>query len=531
MKRAVEEKNITVSCSEIFYYLFWSIMLCVKGIGLYEGMTLYNIGLVLAMVCLGISLLFTEFRVLELMWMFVLVLFGGWIYLNSGMQSALILVAVAIGLKNIKLSRIFKIGLLVFGSCFIYMVLRSLLGLGDLGPMLVHEKLGLGPILRWSLGYTHPNVLQITYVILSCFVLYVWNLAPGRKQLPLTVALMVGNIYIFIYSVSFTGFLFMTFMLVLNLYLQKRKRFSRLEKIGLFSLLPMCIVFSLLLPVVLDPDGRIFQIINKVLNNRFLASRIYLLDMRPSLFGKRVVNISNFAIDCSYTEAVMYYGIIFSVVLLGIYLLTIIDMIRKDARTELTIMLSLLVAGISEPFLFNASFKNITILFVGKYLYECTEMNAQKLDNAVLTCKVRFLSGLNRNINLSLNWMNELRYKLRKLFKRYLKVLVISAAIAFVGCGIICAKVAPQPESVYVGVKATDCGHLEEKYLDVESLPDDFDSVIYMYPGAEMPMYEFRGNILKVEYIRKILSASLWGSLGICGALIYVLTMQNIKRK
>lgn len=528
MRTSDKEKLCTVRCSEIFYYLFWVIMLFAKGTGLYEGMRQYNICLVLAMLCLGISLILTGFRVVELIWMSALVLFGGWIYLHSGDQSAFILVAVMIGLKNKRLSRVFKIGAAVWGLCFVYMVLRTLIGAGDPGPMLAHEKLGLGPILRWSLGYTHPNVLQITYVILSCFILYIWNLKPGRGQWGITCWLMLGNLYIFLYSVSFTGFLFMTFLLVLNLYLQGRGRFTKIEEAGLQAVFPVCVLFSLAGPLLLDKETKLFDLINRALNSRFLATRVYLEEFGISLWGRRMSVLKGFAVDCSYTEALLSYGAVFFVLIVLGYMLTIHDMVKKKRHKELAIVLSLLVAGISEPFLFNASFKNITVLFVGEYLFLQSDRIAERIP--ALGGKIPFLSCLDKELYIPAGPAESLSAVLRKTLKKYRRSAACVAAVSLAVCAMFGWRFSRQPDSIYVGLYATDCADQEEKYLDAENLPEGFNSEIYEYVSPQDPMYEFDGNMLKVEHVRKTVSAGVWGGAGAAAAYLVVLALRNRKK-
>lgn len=518
-----ENKNdiFVISLKEIFYFLFWAIMLYAKGTGLYEGMKQYNLCLVFAMTCLALSLLLTRFQTAELFGMFVMAAFGGWIYYHSGDQSAIILVAVMIGLKNIPLPRVFRVGAMVFGACFVYTVLRTLLGIGDPGPILAHEKLGMGPILRWSLGYTHPNVLQITYVILSCFMLYVWNLKPGRKQGGITICLMLGNLYVFVYSVSFTGFLFMTLLLFFNLYFMNRKRFLWIEKIGLFSVLPVCIVFSLVLPVLLDQNGKLFGLLNRALNTRFLATRVYLQEFGISLFGIRIPKLGSFAVDCSYTEALLSYGLLFSLFLFAGYMLTIYDMINRNRRKELAIMLALLVAGVSEPFLFNASFKNITILFVGKYIFECIARTQGKENS--------FLSDWDREISFSVAGMERRWELLMCIIKKYRVVLAAVALVSFIIFGLLADRLVQQPESIFVGIHATDCGDQETVYLDKGNLPEGFCSEIYEYAGPEGGLYEFNGNMLLVEQRRKMLSAGVWGAVGMTGLVLLVVVVRKRK--
>ena len=507
--------------SEIFYYLFWVIMIYAKGTGLYEGLREYNICLVLALCCLTVKLLLTRYRIADLLWVVPAGVLSIWIYLHSHDQSALLLAALAIGIKDVKLSRVLKIGLVMWSACFVFSVFRTFSG-GYTGPVLVHEKFGLGPIIRWSLGFTHPNVLHITYVVIAALILYCWNLKPGRKQWKISLILMVGNCYVFLYSISSTGFLLMTLLLFFNLYLANRKKISLVEKLLLQCVLPFCLFFSLVLPVVVQEEGWFFTLVNKALNNRYLATRIYLTEMGISLFGEDIPNLFGFAVDCSYTEALLSYGLIAFVGIMAGYMLTIHDKIRNGRWQELAILLALLVAGVSEPFLFNASFKNIIILFVGEYLYTSVCAAAGK-KNDIWKKEIRLVSGLDRIIRLEQNDMRELKMLIANSWIKCRRLLYGIGALGAIICILAALIFARRPDSIFIGVGSTDCGEREEKYLDMQSLPVDFNSEVYEYPGPDGAMYEFSGTTTMVEYVRKIVSAGVWGLLGIVGGEIVVL--------
>lgn len=529
MKIRNEKKYLNISIGEICYYLFWVIMLIAKGTGLYEGMTQYNICLVLAMLCLCGKLLLTRYQMADLCWMAPLALYGLWIYFHSGDQSAFILIAVMIGLKDIRLSRVFQIGAVVWGICFCYMILRTFGG-GNPGPILAHEKLGLGPILRWSLGYTHPNVLHITYVVLAAFLLYLWNQKPGRSQWGITLWLMAGNIYVFLYSVSFTGFLLMTLLLVFNLWLCGGKRIWKVERILLQCVFPACILFSVVGPLVLNDKGRIFQFLTKTLNSRYSATKVYFHDLGFSLWGVRVPQLHGFAIDCSYTEALLSYGCVFFFLIVAGYLFTIYHLTKKERWSELAIVLALLVAGISEPFLFNTSFKNITVLFIGEYLFTESAKLAEEKKGSFWSRECAFFSGWNQVYQMLAGGPPKVAERLKESFVSRKKAIVCVAVAAWLVWAVLGAEFAWRPDSIFVGIASTDCAVQEEKYLDAWNLPEGFNSAIYEYVSPEDPMYEFDGNMLKVEYGRKIVSAGVWGTIGTVTLYLAVLTVLDWKR-
>ena len=503
---------IEFDLAEIFYYLFWLTMIYAKGTGLYEGMPAYKTCLVLAMLFWSIKLILTRYTAADLCWMTPLLFFGGWIYLHSGDQSALILIAVMVGLKDVKLSRVFFSGAVMWSGCFIFSLLRTFLG-GYTGPILAHEKLGLGPILRWSLGYPHPNVLHVTYVIISAFILYLWNQKKGRGQWTITLLLLLGNIYIFVYSVSFTGFLLMMVLLIFNLYLSGREKLNRVENILLQSIFPFCILFSVVGPIVIDGDSRLFQFLTNALNSRYSATKIYIRELGITWWGAEVPSLHGFAVDCSYTWALLSYGCVFFLLIVIGYLFTINQLMKNRQWTELAIVLALLVAGISEPFLFNTSFKNITVLFVGSCLLSWSKKIAEKGERNIWSRDILMCSCFNKKIEMSFSRINMFgRFLEMSLYKKRNKICIFMFGVGSI-CTLAVFLWGQKPDSIFIGTGSTDCGTREEKYIDINRLPDDFNSEIYEYPGPDGAMYEFSGNMVTIEYIRNILSGGVFGSM------------------
>ena len=64
-------------------------------------------------------------------------------------------------------------------------------------------------------------------------------------------------------------------------------------------------------------------------------------------------------------------------------------------------------------------------------------------------------------------------------------------------------------------------GFDNEKYLNMQELEEEFNSLVYEYPGKEKPMYEFSGNMVTIEYIRKIISCGVWGG-GALTLLVFI---------
>ena len=123
------------------------------------------------MTLFGAKILVGSYSLKEL----VLIVLGGFwsifIFFNMGSFGILVYVLLALGMKNISVTKVMKLGALVWSSCF-FITITAAIFMDRPGVQVVHEKLGLGPILRESLGYGHPNVLHITYILFIFQVLF-----------------------------------------------------------------------------------------------------------------------------------------------------------------------------------------------------------------------------------------------------------------------------------------------------------------------------------------------------------------------
>ncbi len=495
--------HASFTIKEIAYYIYFSVMLFAKGIGLYDGMTVYNFCLVFATGMLLLKMAMDSYTIREAAWIAALAVLGIIVWQKSGEKGPFLYILLIIGMKDIPVKRVFRLGFAVWGLAFAMQLILALTGIRT-GAVMAHEKLGLGHILRWSLGYPHPNVCHISYVILIAFLLYVLPL-EGKKLIRATVLCFMGNLYVFLYSVSYTGFLFATIYLAGNLYLNLRANRTKAENIMLHALFPCCVLFSVAGPIVLH--GKLFEICDKILNSRFSLSRRYMLNGNWSLFGDRQLPIReeslNYTLDCSYTYLLMYGGIvIFSLMCLG-YCLMIHRYIKNGKNKELAIVFGLLIAGISEPFLFNTAYKNLSAIFIGNFLFELL----QKQECGSL--RICLLKRKNRKTEFFFLRRQDgaIRWLQAKIREKKTLLAGIGAAAALLAGGVYAVS-AEQPDSIYILRQGSD-RYEEIVYLDAEHLPETFNSRIVSYKDPETPMYEFRGNMLTVEYVRGIISSGL----------------------
>ncbi len=387
--RKIVEKRTPVMLEEVLYYIGAAILLGTKGIGLGEETILFRICFMAGCLLIGCKVLLNSYTIKEILVMAGLGIWGIYTFFSTGSLGMLIYIVLIAGMKNVSLLRLFKVEAVLWAVCVFITVTWAIFG-NRKGVVLVHEKFGLGPILRESLGYTHPNVLQITYVVLMAFVLYSCN-KKGKELLKVMFVLFVLDCFIFMHSLSVTGLLMSLLYLFVHYYLISRQRIGKAEKAGI-SILPfLCVVISIILPL-LGGDGRVFQIINKVFNSRLLAIRVFFYHQGFSLFGA-TSDLKGFALDNSFASALIGYGVIFFCIIIVTYYLLLRFCLKKDMRAEMAIICAFLIGGISEPFLFNASVKNITVFFIGYYMYSALKKTDSR--DTILNKNILFLSKWN----------------------------------------------------------------------------------------------------------------------------------------
>lgn len=358
--------NVKISLAEIFYYVFFSLLLFAKGIGLYDGQSLFKVFLILAMIAWVGKMWLTKYTIKEFCIVGGLLFLGMIVYLVSGEKGALLYIFMITGLKNVPIKRVFIVGATVWTVSFLGTACLNAVHLIE-GPFKVHEKLGMGMIIRWGLGQSHPNVLHISFLVWVMFVVY---LLGKKYDIKAAFVLMLGNIVMFLYSVSSTGVIAVTFYLGLSLYLKYRKNLCLFEKVLMQMVLPICIGYSLVAPLVLQGD--LFAKINDITNTRLALAQRFLSENQITAFGIRLADIttSQLTMDNAFVFAYVTYGVVLFVLIVAAYVLLVNKYCRAQKTKELSITLTCFVAGIMEPFLFNTSFKNMSLLFMKELVFD-----------------------------------------------------------------------------------------------------------------------------------------------------------------
>lgn len=487
---------LKVKLGEILYWLFFASIFFAKGIGWYDGQPEFKLILIFALICLTLKLCVEKYTAAEYVKIVLVVVITGVTYLTSGEKGLLLFGLMLIGMKYVDVKRLFSIALAVWSLAFALLTGLSLLRM-DETVFKVHSKLGLGHIFRWSLGYPHPNVLQVSYVILAMLVVYVLG---ERFRLKHGLWLLLGNCVVFMYSVSYTGFIMFMILLAGRIYLMFRKKLCVVEKGVICLIYPICILLSLLAPVKVT--GEWFNLLNKLLSTRMELGWWYLKPENYSWFGIRISDIvtESLTMDNAYLFGFIAYGIIpFTLLSVGI-MYTIVHCVRKNQYMEVLVITAVTIGGLTEPFLFNTSFKNLVFIFMGALLFENDK--EQKKEFAIR-------ADWNREVKLSMNWWKKLGGLWRKISVFHISKLCGGMLGAILLCVFVqCFTVYP---AGYI-VRRSDCADVTKEvhyYDESDQEYADYKKMAVFEPGEEVEY--FSGNIVRMEQIRDIMISIILG--------------------
>ena len=515
-----DEKTVTIA--EYCYLAYFAVMLFARGIGLYEGTISYSVTLVIGLGLFALKILLTEHTVFEYLWMGAFLLLSLVVYHNTGEKGLLVYMTMMLGIKGVSMNRVFKTGIVVWMFAIVSLFLLTLTGIKP-EMYFMHDKSGIGYIICHGMGYPHPNVFHIAYLVLAAFIVYQLGDIRGRKLLAAILLLFVGNLYVFAYSVSFTGFFATTVFLFFYIYFMLRGKLSQFEKWLAQLIFPVCVVFSVAGPVLIR--GHLYDLINKALNTRYALSNYFLTQQPITLLGTRfAVPNYRYTMDCSYVYAFMQLGIIpFSMICI-LFILLIHDYVKNDRYVELAIILGFCVAGVTEPFMFNLAYKNMIFLFAGEYLFRCWTQFAS-VPESFMGKKILFVGYGNRAVGAQMLivdkitlFVTKVASETKKKYKRYLLIY----ALLFVTGTMLFAVLVHRPQIIYINEAVNESRDIAPQYFTQEQITQIMQqgNVVKDYVSPKVPMYPYTGNTVLIEYLREIVSAGLWTGLLIVGFMI-----------
>lgn len=475
-------ESTKISIAEITYLLYFAVMFGYRACGLYEGRMLYQVSLVVGMLLFIAKISMTEHTVLEYLLMGFLLLISSIVYYNTGEKGLLLYFTMMLGMKNVSVRRIFKLGTIILSIALPMLVLLSITEIKSDITYLA-DRTFFKWIIRRSLGYPYPNTFFTTYIVLMVLIIYMLGEQSKKNLLLTSLFMFIGAAYAYIYSCSNTGLIVSVFFLSVNLYLQFRKGFSKFEKIGVQLVYPVCILISIAVPLMIKGDS--FRLLDRILHNRMAYPLYYLTNEPVTLLGVRFGETpgTNYTIDSSFLYSFLQIGIIPFIIVTFLFLFMIHDYVIREKKTEIAIIVSFCVLGLSDPFLFNLSYKNLMFLFIGELIYR--KLHALESRNpGILNKKFQCLSIGNKMISYDTKVYNLCRDRLSRI-REFISQNNIMLSIGYIVSAVIIMLI------VYIPTYSS-----------------------YLTGRADEPA--------EWEYIRDVLSLGLWGGILII-TVLYIL--------
>lgn len=515
MKTIPREFDKRITIQEAFFYGFFILLSVTKGLGFYEGQKIFILLTTMALLLGFLKLLVTPYTKRQAVIQFLLLGLTAVVYLESREPAIFFVAFTVLGMKGISVKKTLHIALWVWTSCAVVLSVFSFFRL-EHTVYRVHAKMGLGHIFRWSLGFTHPNILHITYLMLCALIILELEERYGVKAYFL---LMLGNFLVFFYSVSYTGFGMVAVLLTGCLYVKSRPRFCLLEKAAVNLVFPVCLILSFVMPLFLyryfhvlylfgyPVLGTLAHELNTLLNTRIWLAQQFLDGGYGSLFGRDVSQItsSSMTLDNSYVWCYIHYGLIFTVIILAGYFALLFYDTRRQRTRELMVLVCFLAAGWTEQLLFNTSFKNITLIFLGALLF------LQKEGEKEYCLLPRFCD---RQVDVPLAGMPDRLFLTVRAVYRARRGRILGAAAVGVILGVlVCGFVYTEPAGYVVQRFYTDGMMGEEIYLESAEDPAYEGFKVMNYADADTPMQLVTGKAVKLETARYYAGSALIGGL------------------
>lgn len=508
MMEHMKQYEKTITLQEACYYGFFVLLSLAKGLGFYEGQKLFYLLVVPALALGFLKILLTPYTKRQAVLQILFLVLVAVIYYESRQIAIFFVAFTVLGMKGISVKKVLHIALWVWAVCGAALSAVSFFFL-EHTVYRVHAKMGLGHIFRWSLGFTHPNILHITYLMLCALIIWELEEKYGFKQY---VLLMAGNLLVFFYSISYTGFGIVAVLLTGCFYIKFRPRFGIGEKILANLVLPVCLILTFVLPFYINYHriSPFVQKLNFMLNTRIWLAEQFLKSEYRSLFGADISKVvkSSMTLDNSYVWSYINYGLVFTVIIIVGYFALLFYDTHKQRTRELVILVCFLGAGWTEQLLFNTSFKNITLVFLGALLFLQKEGEREYCLFSQLTRRWRLvtvpLSGLPDHMLLHV----------RACCRAHKSRILCAAAAGAVAGGLLCAALYQEPTGYVVQRFYTD--GLEDidyaVYLESEDDPAYEGYRVMNYLDAQTPMQIVSGKAVKLETVRYYVGSLLLGA-------------------
>lgn len=486
-KLSVKTLRNRIPSEELCYYVYFSLLLGVRALGFVEGKPVYNAALAVSVLAFILKIFLSKETWKEYLITTVFIGVSGAVYIVTGEKGLILHFIIMLGMKNVPVRRVMKLSLVITSIAFAGNVILSRTGI--IREMYYFQDRGIGGDIRHAFGYPHPNTAQSWSVFLVMLLMYLTGRSFSKYLRAATFAVLL-ELYTYLYTGSRTGFLVALFCIVLQGIVLLRGRIDGGGAFLAYLSYPMAAAVSLALPFLSNvPAVQRFLFANGTINGR-INMMIYRWRTLhgPHLFGSRFDYLAEpYGIDNSYSYLLLNLGIAAFTIISVLFIWYIHKMIRGQHIEEFPLVLGLLLYGMTEPFLFNLSTRNLIFIFAGKTLFDASKQKG-------MTGGAVFRENKDKPDNA----------------KRYYLSLIAFAAAAAAICLLYSCAV-KKPLSVYMDTNLTEIEteqNIPPVFLtgdEVEELKNQGD-IFIGYHDSETPMYEYKGVAPINEYRRHMMN-------------------------
>lgn len=405
---AISEFKSKIRLSELLYYLFFVILFMTRTLGLVEGNAFYSIVLVIALFCFAMSYIMisesVSIHIIDAILLGVSVVS----YTLSGEKGMILFFAMMIGARYVSIDRLFKIVLVLVGVGYATMLFLGIFGfIQDAERIILSSP--LGDITRRSISNLQVNVVMTPYLVFMMMAEYIVRNADRIVFFKVTVLLLLGLVYIFSYCFAKTALIVGMLFLLLCCCYRLRCSFTKRSRLITYAFYLSCSIIGIAAPALFDISSLGSYSDLSTRYPRFLSwyhrlyiGKYYLLNNEVSIMGQRLYDPTPDAIvypliHQSQLYMLLQYGVVVFILVNALHLIAIEYYLKKNDGIALAILLSYAFIGISEPLLFNLSFKNISFVFIGVAYTELAR-------NKIIAFEDKSVPGLIRDRVISISF-------------------------------------------------------------------------------------------------------------------------------
>lgn len=214
--------KVKISITKLFFYIFWTLLLVGKGLGMTSANSLMVTITWAAIVFAILKMIFSKWKKQELVITGILLVLGLLVFVKSRDAAVLLTIISICAAKNIDLNGLFKYSFWLKFGMFLTRTMLALANIID-RQVLIRNDSGNIHTVRYGLGYGQPNATHYTLFVI-CVLLF---LAYKNIKTWVFIFFECYNYFIFSYTNSRTGFL-MTSLLIFCIWGIKSKVIQKL---------------------------------------------------------------------------------------------------------------------------------------------------------------------------------------------------------------------------------------------------------------------------------------------------------------